>query len=133
MIELQPITYRGRLVAVATSTRFFLSDELEDRTDQDDLGMVVFMCAYAIDIATGQLPGPYRDKDARRYARCCLLAPGSGELLEREGLDIPRAARALGIPTDELCAEIAEHRQRLMPGSVGRHNAYSGSATTPRR
>ncbi len=118
MIQLQPITYRGRLVAVATSTRFFLSDELEDRTDQADLGMVVFMCMYAIDVASGQLRGPYRDKDARRYARCCLLAPGSGELLEREDLDVPRAARALGIPADELCAEIAERRHRPVPDAV---------------
>ncbi len=69
--------------------------------------MVVFTCAYAIDIATGRLPGPYRDMDARRYARCCLLAPGIGELLEREDLDVRRAAVALGIPTDELRAEMS--------------------------
>ena len=108
MIELQPVIYRGRLLAVATPTRFFLADELERRGDHADVRMVVFMCAYAIDVATGQLPGPYRDQDARRYARYCLLAPGSGELLEREDLDVPRAARALGIPTDELRVEIAE-------------------------
>lgn len=110
-MNLQPITYRGRLVAAATATRFFLADELnENRADPADRRMVVFMCAYAIDIARGRLPGPYRDDDARRYARCCLLYPGTSELLERDDLDVARAAQALGMPPDELHAEIAERR-----------------------
>ena len=58
------------------------------------------MCAYAGDILSGVLPGPYTDDDARRYARACLVPL---ELLERPELDIagpparcsspPRAAR----------------------------------------
>jgi hypothetical protein len=100
---LQPIIYRGRLVAAATACRFFLSEEPE-HGDPAELPFVTFMCAYARDVLTGQLPGPYREQDARRYARWCLLAPGLGELLERPKLDVSRAAQALGIPEAELIA-----------------------------
>ena len=110
MTDLQPITYRGRLMAVASARRFFLADVVEQRAPTDpDISMVLFMCIYAIDVATGRLPGPYTDDRARRYARYCLLAPGAAELLERPDLDVPRAARALGIPADELRLAIAEH------------------------
>lgn len=61
----------------------------------------------------GGRPGrsPLAGDPQRRYARCCLLAPGVGELLDREDLDDARAARALGIPTDELRIAIAEHQR----------------------
>lgn len=89
MIDLQPITYRGRLAAVAGARRFYLADEFERRSPGDpERGMVLFMCAYALDVAAGVAPGPYCDEDARRYARNCLLAPGLGELLERSDLDV---------------------------------------------
>jgi hypothetical protein len=102
MTSPQPITYRGRLVAVAARERFFLCDELAQRPAGDpELGFVAFMCAYALDVARGELPGPYTDENARRYARACLIPT---ELLERDNLDVPRAARALGLPADELAA-----------------------------
>lgn len=89
--------------------------------------MVIYMCASARDMATEQLPGPYQDQDARRYARRCLLAPGPAELLERENLNFSRAGPALAIPTDELQAEIVEHRQRHP-----RRSAHAvGGATDP--
>ena len=59
------------------------------------------MCAYASDIARGVLPGPYDNADACRYARAALVPE---ELLERPGLDIDRAAAALGVPARELRA-----------------------------
>jgi hypothetical protein len=31
------------------------------------------MCAYAGDVLSGTLLGPYRDEDARRYAQACLF------------------------------------------------------------
>ncbi len=99
MLELQPIVLRGRLVAVANSRRFFLCDDLNARQPGDpELSFVALMALYAIDISAGNRPGPYTDHDGRRFARSRLLDPGVGELLEREELDVPRAARALRIP-----------------------------------
>ena len=95
MTDLQPITYRGRLFAVATGSSFILSDDIDKQVDDPaEIRMVVFMCAYAVDVATGRLPGPYSDEQARRYARYCLLAPGVGELLERDNSRRPLALRA---------------------------------------
>ena len=114
MTDLQPITYRGQLLAVATGSTFILSDDIDKQVDDPaEIQMVLFMCAYAIDVATGHLPGPYSDEQARRYARYCLLAPGVGELLERDNLDVPRAANALGLPAEELEVAVLEHRARL--------------------
>lgn len=114
MTALQPITYRGQLAALAGPDRFFLSERLDRlHVDHPERRMVIHMCLCAHDIATANLPGPYTDQSARRYARGCLLTPGLGELLERDRIDIPRAARALRIPADELHLAVAEHRQRL--------------------
>ena len=108
-MTIQAITYRGRTVAAATRERFFLAEEIERRPSGDpERTFVIFMCAYAGDVLAGVLPGPYADEDARRYARACLVP---GELLERPGLDVDRAARALQIPVDELRAARAEHFQ----------------------
>jgi hypothetical protein len=71
------------------------------------------MCAYAGDVLSGTLLGPYSDEDARRYARACLIP---AELLERSGLDAERAARALNVPPLELRAARAEHRLRAVAG-----------------
>jgi hypothetical protein len=77
------------------------------------------MCAYAGDVARGELPGPYTDADARLYARACLIPT---ELLERPTLDVHSAAAALGVPADELQAARAAGGQRLAksgPVAVG--------------
>ncbi len=103
-MQLQPITYHGRLLAV-TATRFYLSDRLE-HGDPVERSFVTFMCAYARDVINGQLPGPYSEQGARRYARYCLLAPGCRELLERPELDLPRTAHALGVPETEIRAAL---------------------------
>ena len=74
-MTLQPICYRGRTVAAATRTRFFLAEALDERpADDPERTFVIFMCAYAGDVLAGVLPGPYSDEDARRYARL----PGAG-------------------------------------------------------
>jgi hypothetical protein len=107
-MTLQPITYRGRTVAAATRSRFFLAEALDERSASDpERTFVIFMCAYAGDVLSGVLPGPYTDEDARRYARACLVP---AELVERAELDVDRAAGALGLPADELRAARAEHR-----------------------
>ena len=106
-MDIQPITYRGRTVAACTRERIFLADALERRRPGDpELTFVLYMCAYAGDVARGLLPGPYTDADARSYARACLIPT---ELLERPELDVQRAAAALGVPADELEAARHEH------------------------
>jgi hypothetical protein len=107
-VPVQPITYRGRAVAAATGLRFLLADELDRRAISDpERTFVIFMCAYAGEVARGELRGPYADADARRYARACLIP---AELLERFALDIARAAAALCVPAAELWAARGERR-----------------------
>jgi hypothetical protein len=107
-MTLQRIWYRGRTLAAATRTRFFLAEILDERpADDPERTFVVFMCAYAGDVlAGGVLPGPYSEEDAPRYARGCLVP---AELLERGELDVERAARALQLPACELRAARAEY------------------------
>jgi hypothetical protein len=51
-VLVQAITYRGRTVAAATRSRFFLADELDRRAISDpERTFVIFMCAYAGDVA----------------------------------------------------------------------------------
>ncbi len=56
-----------------------------------ELVFVVAMCAYATNIVRGLLPGPFDAADACRFARAVLIPE---ELLEREELDVDRAAAA---------------------------------------
>jgi hypothetical protein len=99
-------------VAAATRSRFFLAEALDQRPASDpERTFVIFMCAYAGDVLSGVLPGPYSDEDARRYARACLVSP---ELLERAQLDVERAARAFRVPVDEFRAARAEHTGRAL-------------------
>jgi hypothetical protein len=119
------VSNRGRTVAACTRERILLADALERRGAGDpELTFVLYMCAYAGDVARGELPGPHTDHAARgelpgphtdhaarRYARACLIP---SELLERPTLDVRRAAAALGVPPDELQA--ARHdRLRAAP------------------
>lgn len=70
------------------------------------------MAAYAADVLRGQLPGPYSEERACHFARGTLIPE---ELLERHGVNVPRAARALGIPGEEL-----EHaRRELQAREIG--------------
>jgi len=57
------------------------------------------MAFYARDILTGDLPGRYTDRAAQHFAIACLIPT---ELLEREDLDIDRAASAFRVPTQAL-------------------------------
>lgn len=117
MDELQPITYRGRVMACACRHRVFLSAALERRAPTDpDLRFVLMMCCYARDVLTGTLPGPYTTRDARRYAQAALIPD---ELLDRGTLDNRRVARWLGVPEDELHAARADRAWR----SAGRVTA----------
>lgn len=99
---MQPISYRGRVAAVATPTRFLLADDLDARDPGDpERTWVTYMCVHAGDVLNGVMPGPYTDERARLFAAACLIP---AELVERDGLDVDRAARALGVPAGELLA-----------------------------
>jgi hypothetical protein len=104
-MKLQPITYRERTVAAATPERFFLADELRKRPAGDpETVFVCYMCAYAREILSGRLPGPFREADARRFAQGALIP---GELLERKRINTRDAAGTLGIPEHELVDALA--------------------------
>jgi hypothetical protein len=95
-IDPQLITYQGRTVAAAGPERFSLAPEIARRPAGDpDRTFVIYMCAYAGDVLRGELPGPYSDHDAVRYARAALIPD---RLLHRPGLDVERVAQAFGIP-----------------------------------
>jgi hypothetical protein len=69
-----PITYRGELAATATGTRCLLADWLRKRPMGDpDLRVVAAMCLFAMEVAAGRLPGPYRDDLALLFAREMLI------------------------------------------------------------
>jgi hypothetical protein len=107
----QLITYRGRIVAVATRTGFFLTERLANRPETDaERTFVIYLCAYAGDVLSGVLPGPYTEELARLYALACLVP---AELLERPDLAVARAAAALQGPEHEL-------RAALPPGVADR-------------
>lgn len=120
-MTLQTITYRGRVVAVASARRMFLCERLALRPIEDpERTFVIYMAAYAGDVLRGELPGPYSDEHARRYARAALIPE---ELVEHNLPDLERTARALQIPTSELRHARAEHNpphptHRSTPGAL---------------
>jgi hypothetical protein len=119
-VHLQPISYRGKVVACATTDRFLLADELQQRPIGDpERTFVIYMCLYAIDVLRGTLPPPYSQQHARRFARAALIPE---ELLERKQLDYQHAGPALGLPAAELQAA------HLQAGG-GKHLATLSSGT----
>lgn len=61
MTQLQIIQFNGQPVAVTVGAReAIISESVGPR----DRATVEQMCAYALEIAAGKRPGPYRDHDA---------------------------------------------------------------------
>ena len=107
---IQSITYRGRLVACATERGLFLCGRLASRPVSDpERTFVIYMGVYAADVLRGELPGPYSDEQARRFARVALIPD---ELLEHELPHLEQTARALRVPVGELRRARAEQRSR---------------------
>jgi hypothetical protein len=110
-MRLQTITYRGRPVACATATRFFLADDLERLNAGDPLlTFVLYMCAYARDVLTGELPGPYTNHDARRFARAALVPDelADPDRIAHTHRNLARTARALKLPAAELATALGD-------------------------
>jgi len=117
-MRLQTITYRGRPIACATATRFFLSDDLERLPAGDPLlTFVVYMCAYAHEVLTGELPGPYTDHNARRFARAALVPDelADPDRLEHTHRNLEQTALALKLPAAELAVHLAGTTQSPAP------------------
>jgi hypothetical protein len=69
------ITHGAATVALAGRERFWLAADIEALPDGHPRKRhVAFMALYARDILTGEMPGPYTDTDADRFAR--LIAAG---------------------------------------------------------
>lgn len=106
------IIYADAVAAAAGPTRFYLAPRIAALPDgHPTKRVVVFMCAYAREILTGRLPGPYRDDDAEHFARTALIDPA---ILAR----YPRAtdeqlADFLGVPLAQLTARRAELADEL--------------------
>src|SRR4051812_44826281 len=130
-MHLQPITYRDRTVAVAFDGRILLCRKLERQPPGDPaLTFVRFMCAYALDVAHGILPGPYRDEDARTFARTCLIPI---ELLERPALDIVRAAAGWNYPRTSCAPPGPTSRAGSRPRPTWRRGRTRDNARPRRR
>lgn len=114
-VRLQPITYRGRVVACVTRDRCLLSRDLHNRDVGDpERTFVLFMCRYAADVLRGELAGPYNDTDARRYARAALIPDefADPERASHVRRRLTSTARALGVPADELESAVASRNPR---------------------
>ena len=67
------LTHQDRPAALAAPTRFWLAAHIEALPAGHPHKMhVCFMALYAREILTGEMPGPYRDEDAERFARLAL-------------------------------------------------------------
>ncbi len=75
------------------------------------------MCAYAHEVLTGQLPGPYTDHNARRFARAALVPDELADLgrITHTHRNLQQTARALQLPAAELAAELAEIARASAP------------------
>ena len=77
-METITLSYQGQTVALAARERFWLAAHIEALpADHPDRRHVCFMALYARDVLTGQLPGPYNDDDADRFARLALQTDAS--------------------------------------------------------
>jgi hypothetical protein len=107
------ITYHGRIRAVCTPRRVFFTDAPDPESGQPggDAPFVLAMCAYAGAVLNGAAPGPYRERDARAFARAALI-PAKLLARPRERVEIDALAVWLGVPPCELRLELAYGRRR---------------------
>lgn len=97
------LSYDNRTVALASPERFWLAAHIEALPTGDPTKrLVTYMALFARDVLTGELPGPYSDELARRFARLALVEPVAYHA-HRRHRDRDLAA-ALGLPIAEIPA-----------------------------
>lgn len=80
MRTIQVIELHRRPVALALGDEAIIADHITD----EERSIVAGMALYALEIQTGQRPGPYTDAEAEQYARHALT---------RRRRQVPRARR----------------------------------------
>ena len=115
--DMDLITYRGRVVAAVGFGGLHLVPELARRPPGDpELVFVAFMCAYALEVRLGRLPGPYDDETAALFARFAMI--DEEEFRSRARWCDAALARAFACRWGRLPAGAATSGWR--PGASGR-------------
>jgi hypothetical protein len=110
------VSHRGRLVALAAPRRFWLAADIEALPEgHPRKRFVALMVLYARDVLTGELPGPYSDQDAERFACLALLDPSA----QHAGCSDPRLAGLLGLSLAEVPAFPAEEFEQRPIAAIG--------------
>jgi len=100
------VKYREEVVAVAGPARFYLAPDIETRAPQDPVRMMaVFTCAFANEVHTGALPGPYSDDRAELFARCALIDDDEFLRGQAAGDDDETLASRFGVPVEQIAAK----------------------------
>lgn len=123
------LTYEDRPAALAARERFWLAAHVEALPDgHPTKRLVAFMALYARDVLAGELPAPYSDERARRFARLALVEPLTYEAHHQ--LADNQLAAVLRLPLAEMPhvrreqhAAVAAGRQhtRRRRGRAGQH------------
>jgi hypothetical protein len=101
------VLYGNQPAALVSVRRFSFLGEVRNLSPGDPLVRVVaHMAYYAQLVLAGELPGPYRDGDAERFARFALIDPD--ELRDRcDASDAELAAR-FRVPIEQIRAARTE-------------------------
>jgi hypothetical protein len=111
--DMQPISYAGEPAAMAGPERFWLVDELQDLNAEDPVRVwVTWLCVYAREILTGQLPGPYNSKLGDRFVRAILMP--DDEFLAAAHKPETEIAAEFNVPIEQVNARAAELAERLI-------------------
>lgn len=101
------IKYDGQLAAFGSRLRVHFCPPLRDRPDDDPLRRFVYlMGAYARDVETGDLPGPYADRDAELYARTALIDDQAFTAAAAAGDD--ELAATFNVPLEQIARKRAD-------------------------
>lgn len=102
------IEYRGELVALASPRRFHIvSPRLITRPAGDpELRFVAYMCACYAQVAAGDLPGPFTNTLAERWARAALI--DSDALRANAGVSAVDLAQRWRVPVEQIHLARAE-------------------------
>jgi hypothetical protein len=98
------ISYRGKLVALATRRAVYLAPEISMLPFGDPkLRFVAALCLYSHDVDEGEVAGPYRPEEAELYARCVLLPDDEFEVFSDE--PDGQLAKRFRVPLEQVSAK----------------------------